>query len=86
MLSAADDFLDTVVAAIEDMVDPHNERSLSQFFDKMDRDNVIKNKLPKYAADTRFAKTLKALATLSIAATKACTTEMATAAHRAKTG
>ncbi len=54
---------------------------MTPLFARMTRDNVVKNHLPKFAAGTRFARTLRALATLSHAATEGCVQEMAIAAH-----
>ncbi len=82
-LQAVDRFLDEFVTAIEGAVDPHNPQAMARFIGRMTRDNVVRNALPKYAAGTGFAKTWRAMALLSNAATNTCTREMATAAHRA---
>ena len=76
LLSVIDTFLDLAVTAIEDVVNPHNQLDLLTIFRMMTKDNMVKNSLPKYAAGTGFAKTLNALATLSVAAANTCTAEM----------
>ena len=80
-LAATDEFLEKFVEVVEEAVNPHDEHALTQFFATICKDNVIRNKLPKYAAGTGFAKTLQALVTLSATATQTCTSGMAAAAQ-----
>ncbi len=82
ILATTDAFVDDLVSAIETVTNPHNEKQLTELFRTMAKDNVIRSKLPRYAAGTGFAKMLSALQTLSHIATKACTPEIAQAAHK----
>ena len=66
---------------VEEAVNPHDEHALNQFLATMCKYNVIRNKLPKYAAGTGFAKTLQALVTLWTTATQTCTPGMTAAAQ-----
>ena len=81
ILRVADEFIDTFVSAMETVIDPHDERALTNLILEMSKDNVTKAKLPRYAAGTTFAKILKALGTFSQAATSTCTPGMARAAN-----
>ena len=78
VLDLVDQYLSRVGASLLDLVDPHDEQALVRLFVKMTSDPVIRYHTSTYVAGTGFAKTLKALAHFSMAATNDCSVEMAT--------
>lgn len=77
MLDTVDNFMEEFVTAVEEVENPHDRKDLHRVIRQMSQNNLIRAKLPRYAAGTGFGKMITALSALSRTATAACTPQMA---------